>query len=98
MSDEPVFFIKAYLWAKSENWSQEQVDELMNRFADFLNENGFENPPKDTAKAVNTIIVAGQEYHPDNAKDFFEAITTCENGDITMIMIPAPDGDEKKEL
>lgn len=97
MSENPVFFMKAYLWAKGENWSEEQVSELVSRFADFLTANGFENPSKKSEEPINTIIVAGQEYHSDEPQKFFERIVNTEDSDVVLIVVPAPNDEEDEK-
>ena len=89
MSDEqPVFFMKAYLWANGLNWSEELIDELMDRFADFLVENGFGSTEED--ELVNSVIVVGQEDQPDDAQEFFHNITNgkSSNTEVTCMVIP----------
>jgi len=88
MSEEsPVFFMKAYLWAKDKNWSEEQVDELMSRFADFLVENGFGSVEGED-EPINSLVLCGQEYQPDEVEVFLQNITTQENADVTCILVP----------
>jgi hypothetical protein len=82
---KPVFYMKAYLWAEGYSWSEEQVDELLSRFADFLVEQGFGNP-EDEDEAISSIVIAGQEERPDNPEEFAFDLVNQEG--VVLVILP----------
>lgn len=94
MSDDGAFYLKAYLWSHSEvPWSEEQMDQFLDEFADFLVEKGFGNPELDSGENLSSLVLIGYEEIPEDPAEFLQGVV--ENG-VEGMLIPMDGQHDKK--